>query len=304
MKNAVLFIIFNRPHTTHVVFEKIKNAKPPRLYIAADGPRKDNKSDIENCKLTREIIQEINWECQIKTLFRDENLGCKYGVFEAITWFFEYEEQGIILEDDVVPSMDFFYFCDRMLYKYKNENDVFIISGFNPLGENIESNDYYFSRDPAVWGWATWRRVWQLYDVEILDWKLHPCIERIKLNIPNFVKQHYSYCFDLVTNENLDTWDYQLLYCLLVNNAKAIKPKANLISNIGTIGTHSRNKGHNHFLAYGKLDKNNINDPINRQFDEYEDLKFYKSRYKYLKFRRFIRKILVKIGLISYIVKK
>ena len=113
MKNsfqtAVLFLLFNRPDTTSKVFEKIRQIKPQRLYVASDGPRESYYGEIEKVKSVREIIKKIDWSCEVKTLFREKNLGCKKAVSSAISWFFNYEEQGIILEDDCLPHIDFFY---------------------------------------------------------------------------------------------------------------------------------------------------------------------------------------------------
>src|SRR4051794_16793681 len=119
VRSPLLFIIFNRPDTTQKVFDQIKKAKPTRLYVAADGPRITRTSDYILCKQTRNIVNDIDWDCEVKTLFREKNLGCKEAVSSAITWFFENEEEGIILEDDCLPADSFFKFCDLLLEKYR-----------------------------------------------------------------------------------------------------------------------------------------------------------------------------------------
>ena len=171
METAVLFLIFNRPENTDKVFKKIKNVKPKKLYIAADGPRENNINDKVNCLKAREVINKIDWNGEVKTLFRDKNLGCKLAVSSAIDWFFENEEMGIILEDDCLPDPSFFYFCQELLQKYKDDKRVMMISGFNYLLNSLEIREsYFFSNYYPIWGWATWRRAWKLYDNEMKNW--------------------------------------------------------------------------------------------------------------------------------------
>jgi len=158
LKTPVLFLIFKRLDTTKQVFEQIKKAKPPRLYIAADGPRDYVEGEAEKVKAAREyVLSNIDWNCEVKTLFREKNLGCGKAVSEAITWFFENEEQGIILEDDTVPSQSFFWFCEELLNRYKDEKKVWHIGGTNFQDGIIRGNgDYYFSALNHIWGWASW----------------------------------------------------------------------------------------------------------------------------------------------------
>ena len=116
LNTAVLFLVFNRLDTSKQVFQAISQAKPPRLYVAADGARVSKEGESEKVQAVRDyIMQNIDWKCEVKTLFRDENLGCKYAVSGAITWFFQNEEQGIILEDDCLPNQSFFWFCEELL---------------------------------------------------------------------------------------------------------------------------------------------------------------------------------------------
>ena len=130
-KVPVLFLIFNRPDTTQQVFDEIRKARPEQLYVAADGPRKDQSADYELCKKTRDIIQQVDWDCKVFTCFRDENLGCKRSVSSAIDWFFSHVEEGIILEDDCVPDQSFFPFCQELLEKYRDDTRIMMISGNN-----------------------------------------------------------------------------------------------------------------------------------------------------------------------------
>ena len=161
-KSAVLFVVFNRPDTTKRVFEAIRLAKPKRLYITTDGPRPNMPDDVQLCKQTREIVSVVDWDCEVKTLFREENAGCKNGVSAAINWFFDHEEEGIILEDDCLPANSFFKFCDTLLEKYRYDTRVRHITGCNlQFGKKWGDASYYFSNLTNGWGWASWRRAWR-----------------------------------------------------------------------------------------------------------------------------------------------
>ena len=164
----ILFIVFNRPYETSYVFETIKKIKPKKLYVAADGPRHNFIDDLSKVNQVREIATKISWECELKTLFNDKNLGCKAGVSRGISWFFDHEKSGIILEDDCVPHQYFFLFCQNILKYYSNDDRVFSITG-NNFQNDIKrgASSYYFSKILHCWGWATWRRSWKFYDGKI-----------------------------------------------------------------------------------------------------------------------------------------
>ena len=155
MHSPVLFLVFNRPETTRQVFEAIRTAKPPRLYIAADGPRLEREGERASCEEVRKIALEVDWECDVNTLFRVENLGCKRGPSEGISWFFEHEDEGIILEDDCLPDQSFFSFCEELLERYRNDTRIMAISGNNfQHGRKRTEYSYYFSRYFHGWGWT------------------------------------------------------------------------------------------------------------------------------------------------------
>jgi hypothetical protein len=226
----ILLMVFNRPDETKLVFNAIKKVQPKKLYIASDGPRKHVEGEIERCNQVKDIIKCIDWNCEVKTLFREENLGCKYAVSSAINWFFENETKGIILEDDTLPSNSFFHFCTELLNKFENDTRVMRISGFNPLSDQYSYNyDYFFSYYSFMWGWATWKRVWLYNDVEMLNWE-----NAKKNNIINsypFDKDRNA-CFQDAIN-GLDTWDYQFDFAILCQNGLQIVPTKSLVQNIG-----------------------------------------------------------------------
>jgi hypothetical protein len=235
MKTAILFLIFNRPQTSEKVFQTIKEAKPPRLYIAADGPRKDRQEEREKCEETRRIATQIDWDCEVKTLFRDENLGCGKAVSDAISWFFRNEEEGIILEDDVLPHPDFFPYCEELLEKYRNVDEVKFISGRNYLfGEKVNNDSYYFSAFSYVWGWAAWRKTWEIYDFTLQnkDEKDFEKAVRYYFDDMNEIR-FWKIMFKKMKYRTIDTWDYQLTISLWFNRALSIIPNTNLVQNIG-----------------------------------------------------------------------
>lgn len=212
MRSAVLFLVFNRPDTTRQVFEAIRQAQPPRLYIAADGPRVNRVGEQEICDEVRKIATSVDWNCEVKTLFREKNLGCKIGVSSGIDWYFDNEEEGIILEDDVLPLPTFFPYCDELLKRYRNDERVGVISGSNMISKRfIPKESYFFSRYNHVWGWATWRRAWQYYDVNMQawsEWRDNGGLASISDNNKLF-ESYWTAIFDNTSNGGINTWDYQ-----------------------------------------------------------------------------------------------
>jgi hypothetical protein len=235
LNTAVLLLIFNRLDTTKQVFAAIKKAKPPRLYIAADGARKTKEGEEQKVKLIRDyIISNIDWKCEVKTLFQEQNLGCKMAVSGAIDWFFKNEEMGIILEDDCLPSQSFFWFCQSLLNKYKTNKEVGLISGDCRMTNNLPlEDDYTFIKYSLIWGWATWRRVWQEYDVEIKDWPNEKKDFLNRISDLKETKRYWRNTLNSVYDNKLDTWDYQFSYLNFKQNRKCLIPNVNLIKNIG-----------------------------------------------------------------------
>ena len=231
----ILLIAFNRPETTRLVFSEIRKRKPSRLYVAADGPRRQRKHETSKTQEVREIMTNIDWDCKLIKLFHDENLGCKNAVSKAISWFFEHEEEGIILEDDCLPHPDFFIYCEQMLDYHRDNKSIMAITGDNFQDGQIRgSGSYYFSKYIHVWGWASWRQAWQDYDKEMSfwpAWKKSQHIKRLMLN--SVEKKHWSRVFDTAYENRIDTWDYQWLASIWFNNGLTVTPNVNLVSNIG-----------------------------------------------------------------------
>lgn len=231
----ILYIIFNRLDTVKQTFPKIREQQPRKLFIAADGPRLEKKDEVEKCQEVRQwVLSQIDWDCDVKTLFRDDNLGCGENVSRAITWFFDNIEQGIILEDDCLPATSFFKYCEELLEYYKNDYRVFLISGHTidiPIPQIPYS--YFFSNLGGIWGWASWKRAWKYYDFNMK-------------NLPEFIENnHFQNLFgtqlgiirkkQLLTQYHnpIDTWDYQWGFARHMNNGLACVPIKNQIKNIG-----------------------------------------------------------------------
>lgn len=231
LKTPVLLLMYNRPDLALKVFYEIRKVRPEKLYLAVDGPKND--SDQMCINLCKEIENLVDWPCEINKLYREKNLGCKLAVSSAIDWFFYHEERGIILEDDCLPEKSFFYYCEEMLNYYNNDESVGHISGSNFLKSWENEESYYFSNYAYVWGWATWRRAWKAYDVNMND--LLDKLKKKNLN-DTFSFSETSYWKQRLIKtyqHKIDTWDYQWSYALWAHKLKAIVPTKNLISNIG-----------------------------------------------------------------------
>ena len=235
LKTPILFIVFNRPETTAKVFERIRQVKPLRLYLAGDGPREGREGEKEKVNKVREILTKLDWPCEVKTLLREKNLGCKKGVSTAISWFFEYEEQGISLEDDCLPRLDFFPFCENLLDRYARDERVSIITGNNfQNGKWRGDGSYYFSKYNHIWGWATWRRSWLNYDGDLKFWPEWSNSKTWFNHMPDKVERKYwQNNFELVRKDQIDTWDYPWTASIWYKNGLTATPNVNLVSNIG-----------------------------------------------------------------------
>jgi hypothetical protein len=231
----VLFLVFNRMSTTRQVFEAIKRAAPFKLYVVSDGYRTDIEGEKEKVLNLRNFItKNVNWNCELKTLFRDQNLGAGRGVAEGIDWFFEHEKMGIILEHDCLPSTSFFQYCQELLLYYENNDQIWNISGFNGLGQyKSRLCSYHFTDRVDAWGWATWRRAWKYYDFEMKSLNTTKVREKIK----NFIQEKKQIDFSFQSYESVyntnNTWDYPWEFCCRAHARLGIIPAKNLIKNIG-----------------------------------------------------------------------
>jgi hypothetical protein len=233
-KHPIVFFVFNRPKETQIVFDSIKKSKPSQLFLIADGARKESP-DEERCLEVRKIISDINWDCQVFRNYSDVNLGCKLRVSSGLDWVFSQVEDAIILEDDCLPNTSFFDFCDQLLDYYQDDDRVFSISGatFQPASRKF-STSYYFSKYTHIWGWATWRRAWRFYDV---DMKLWECIlneDYLRSLFPDWqARLYWKQKFQKLYHKEIDTWDFQWTFASFIQNGLHVLPTQNLVSNIG-----------------------------------------------------------------------
>jgi hypothetical protein len=271
----ILFLVFNRPDVTKKSFNVIRSIKPSKLYISSDGPRAGNENDLKSCGEVREIISNIDWNCEVQMKFNDNNLGCKLSVSSAIDWFFNNEEMGIIIEDDILPSISFFNYCEEMLIRFKDCEEVGVISGCNLLNNYESNSSYFFSNYPNIWGWATWKRVWKKYDLNMnnyLNWISGNNLNKLVPNIP-FFAFYWKDQLDAVYYNKIDTWDFQFYYMMWSNSYLSVIPNNNLILNLG----YNNNATHtNGFVPnFVKLMELQIlNFPLNQNLIIRQDFKF------------------------------
>ena len=239
-KSSVAFIIFNRPEVTERVFAAIRAARPPVLFLIADGPRPNVPADEAQCAATRNVVEKVDWPCQVWRKFAQSNLGLRRNVSEGLDWVFGQTEEAIILEDDCLPDPSFFPFCDELLERYREDATVGMICGTNLAPRQITAESaasYYFSRYCYIWGWATWRRAWRCYDREMNDWpslgKNGWLKEKVATSTAiNFWRRHFDDCYEQHP-DGLNTWDVQLVFAFWRHAMRSIVTKENLVRNLG-----------------------------------------------------------------------
>ena len=288
MNVAVLYCIFNRPDVVKKTFEAIKQAKPPRLYVFSDGPRANVAGEDSLVNMSREhVLNSIDWECELHTLFQEKNIGCDTAIPKAVEWFFQNEEMGIVLEDDILASQDFFNFCEILLNKYKDDPRVINIGGTCITKDVDYKYSYAFVPRPYTWGWAAWRRSWEGFDIKISDWK--------KLRKTNFLSQiflndidkiiEWSEIFDIYYGNS--AWDYAYSFSSfkkIKDGCCSILPlNKSLITNIGFYGYHY-NDSNNSVLGWeiDSLDTSKMVYPSDVKLDNELLKKVYEAQSKRL----------------------
>lgn len=283
LTTPVLYLVFNRLDFVKKTFPEIQKAKPKQLFIACDGPRTPEEKKKTDA-VRKYILENINWKCEVKTLFRDKNLGCKYAVSGAIDWFFENVKQGIILEDDCLPDQSFFRFCEEMLEKYGDDEKVMSISGQNILGKFKIRGDYLFSKYFYCWGWATWKDSWGEMDLEMDSYK-NINKKNIKELFPGFFEKYLwiKRCDDNIYGR-INSWATSFLFSQIYHKRLCVVPRDNLVENIGFSKLSTHTKENKYDLKYLHCLKNNIIFPLRhpesvkhgKEFDKnvvFQDLK-------------------------------
>lgn len=248
----VLFLLFNRPEATARAFETLRTLRPRKLFLAADGPRPDRPGEQALCEAARQAASKIDWNCEVKRLFRSRNLGCGMAVSSAITWFFQHVEEGVILEDDLQASPSFFEFCKAMLARYREDHRVMHVGGNNFLldADEAKRRSFFFSRYNYIWGWATWRRAWKHYDFTMKDFPRFSrknAIADILAHEP--ARKYWTDMFKRMHKGEIDTWDYQWTFTVWNQGGVAVLPARNLVVNRGFDASAT------HTVKHSRLDR-------------------------------------------------
>ena len=233
----ILFCIFNRPNVTQQVFQAIKRHQPEKLFICADGPRTDLPQEAHLVQQARHIATQVDWDCELRTNFSEVNLGCKHRMASGVSWAFEHTDELIIIEDDCLPDPTFFSFCTALLDRYRNNEQIMMISGDNfqpPSTRSNQTASYYFSRWTHIWGWATWKRAWQHFDVEMGDWPQTASRSAIETWCDSTSEiDHWTNLFNAQHAGEIDTWDFPWMYTCWKRNGLTVLPRHNLVTNLG-----------------------------------------------------------------------
>jgi hypothetical protein len=242
-KTPVVFIIFNRPNESEKTFNAIKKVKPERLFVISDGPRDWATTDIENVFKCRELLNLIDWECEITPIFSEVNLGCMRRIVTGLNEVFRIVEKAIILEDDCVPTVDFFRFMEWGLNQFSNEPSIGMISGSNLIAHKIMPKERNgFSSFINIWGWGTWKRVWEKHDpyLSLSEIKGNMVCIKKNLNLKWWEAMYWKELFKYSVYAS-STWDFQVQYSFFKNRLMSVYPAVNLIHNIGFSGngTHT-----------------------------------------------------------------
>lgn len=229
----VLFCIFNRPDLTEKSFEQIRKARPSKLFVSADGPRVNREGEPDLCEAARSIVHKVDWPCETHTLLRSKNVGCQMAMSSGIDWFFEHVDAGIILEDDCVAHPAFFGFCQQLLERYKDDKRVMCITGNNfQRGAYRGDASYYFSMFPHCWGWASWKRAWNLYDPEMSS--LSQIVQTgLLANLVGTGFEDWLSVFKQVEKGEVNSWAYRWLLSCWSQHGLTATPNKNLVTNIG-----------------------------------------------------------------------
>ncbi len=235
LNTPVLLFVYKRINNLEGICRLLKKIKVQSIYIVADGPKDSREKDVvANVRL--ELEKYIDWKCELHKNYADTNLGLKERFRTGIDWVFEHTDKAIFIEDDCVPDPSFFTFCDQLLEKYKDNERIVSIAGNNFQSANTRIKEsYYYSRYPHVWGWATWKRVWDQYDSGISDWPKRRDSGWLKTVYPDqfFIRKFWTYIYDRLYAGQINTWDYQLTYLSQKLGGYNIIPRVNLVSNIG-----------------------------------------------------------------------
>ncbi len=273
----VLLILFNRPDCVKEVFGAIRDSRPRKLYVFADGPRYDHEEDNALCNQARLETEDVDWDCEVHRFYSDVNLGCGVGPYTGMDWVFKNEDRAIILEDDCVPNHSFFRFCQELLAKYEAEPRVMTISGLNFDIQSESRFDYYFTHYNNTFGWATWKRVWNLYDYDMHEFEGYRetnALQKIVLYRKNV--SYWNSVFEkIVTGEEKTAWDAQFMFMSFQQNGLHVFPQKNMVKCIGfgDDATHTKNIDSKARIVYGTQCSYEISFPLKHPDEIREDFR-------------------------------
>jgi hypothetical protein len=269
LSTPVIFIIYNRPDLTERVFAQIRRVQPTHLYVIADGPRPDREHDAELCHATRDQIR-VDWPCELHLDYCDRNLGCQQRIHSGLSRAFERYDRAIILEDDCLPALSLFTFCEAMLDRYANDEAVMHINGSNFVEPQRFKYSYGFTQYSTPWGWATWRRAWSHMDLQMKQFLEDPDFYKKQLKISRRAFTKLIRRLEKVRSKTVDSWAYPWLAANIAANGRALTPKQNLISNIGFDARSTHTKNSNSFFANrdtGEFNVEQSSHPISIEID-------------------------------------
>jgi hypothetical protein len=236
MQTPVLLLFFNRPGHAAAVMNRVRDARPARVYAHVDGPRAGRAEEEALVEACRDLVRGIDWPCEVNTLFREQNMGLRDGVGDALNWFFSKEEFGIVLEDDCLPEPSFFPYCEELLHRYRDDERIMHITGSNVAEEytNHSVDSYFFSRFSLVWGWASWRRAWEKMSPGLGGLNEFEESGSMRTLIPGYMARTYMMDkFRVTSRRENNSWAYAWFYSILKNDGLCIIPKINLVENVG-----------------------------------------------------------------------
>lgn len=256
-KIPILVLAFNRPDHVEQSMKAVQKYQPDRLYLECDGPRNNKEGEREAVEATRKkMLEMVTWPCVVKTLFREDNLGCAKAVYGAISWFFENEEWGVIIEDDVIVGQDFFKLCEDLLLRYKDVEKIMEISAQNHYAQPNQSNTYVYTNDFHCWGWATWARAWKYMDMQMKKMSDFSLLRFIKIfDVFRGMMMFYSLNKMYKNIEKSTSWATRWYFSIIAKDGLCIQPGVNLAINIGMDGGTHYELGDVNPYAYLKIEK-------------------------------------------------
>lgn len=238
---AVLLLFFNNPERLKKVFEQVKKAKPTKLFLYQDGPR-EGREDEAGITACREIVEDLDWECEVHRWYQEKNLGCDPSEFLSQKWAFSFVDKCVILEDDDVPSVSFFMFCKELLDRYEDDERIGMIAGMNheEITEDV-TDDYFFTTNVSIWGWATWKRVVEQWDEKYTFTQNQEIMNHLRNKLKAMkYRRDFLPLLDRHVHKGIAYYETILMSYMLLSNSLSIVPTKNMITNIGMdAGTHS-----------------------------------------------------------------